>query len=480
MSKHVLSKSSFIRGVQCHKSLYLHKNRYFLRDPLPPEQLAKFRRGTDVGVLARQLFPGGIDCTPPTPFQYSRSVLQTLALIENNTSVIYEAAFIHNAVLVALDILVLKDGEWFAYEVKSSLEISDTFLLDAALQYHVITGTGIELAGISIIRLNKNYVRQGEIELGQLFTIEDVTGEVLSRQDYIANEIQEQLKVAVLPASPAIQVGPHCHRPYPCDFQGHCHKTIPKNSVLDWQWMSLEERYVLVKKKMYLAGDIPEDHFSNPIQQMKWKAHLKNEPFINPEAGKALIDNISYPLFLLKAYYQRPAVPLADGTGPYYHLPIQISVSELVNVDTGTVIEHFYVRSAKNPLEAFCNILSVLQSSTKTFLVYDDTWLKQLIETSLECNKKDGEVNVIDLSEVIRQGFYYHPATNGVMDFLQWKNVFSVETAANHPIFAKDVFAGIDFTNMPDETHAIQVYIKKAEASAEYCIRAMKALLQLF
>jgi hypothetical protein len=58
----ILSKSTFIRGLQCEKSLYLHKKRPFLRDRLSPEQLAKFSRGTNVGVYAQELFPGRGRC----------------------------------------------------------------------------------------------------------------------------------------------------------------------------------------------------------------------------------------------------------------------------------------------------------------------------------------------------------------------------------------------------------------------------------
>ena len=54
-----LSKSQFIRGLQCHKSLWLYKNSPELR-PEPDEALqAVFGSGTEVGVLACGLFPGG-------------------------------------------------------------------------------------------------------------------------------------------------------------------------------------------------------------------------------------------------------------------------------------------------------------------------------------------------------------------------------------------------------------------------------------
>jgi hypothetical protein len=58
--KHVLSKSTYIRGVQCIKSLYLYNNNPELRDPLSKEQQAIFARGIDVGKIAQNLFPGGM------------------------------------------------------------------------------------------------------------------------------------------------------------------------------------------------------------------------------------------------------------------------------------------------------------------------------------------------------------------------------------------------------------------------------------
>jgi hypothetical protein len=226
-----LSKSTFIRGLQCHKSLYLHKKRSFLRDRLSPEQLAKFKRGTNVGVLARHLFPGGIDASPPTHFQTARAVVTTRELVDKNQPVIYEAYFSYNSVVVALDILEHKNGKWYGYEVKSSLAISETYLNDAALQYYVISNCGIELEDFSIIYMNKDYVLKGDLDLSQLFLSQSVLEEARSRQPMIAEEIAAQLQVVELPKSPAIDIGPHCNKPYPCDFQGHCWKHVHQNSI---------------------------------------------------------------------------------------------------------------------------------------------------------------------------------------------------------------------------------------------------------
>lgn len=45
------------------KAFFLYKNHPYLRDSLSKEKQLIFKRGTDVGIFAQQLFPGGIDVT---------------------------------------------------------------------------------------------------------------------------------------------------------------------------------------------------------------------------------------------------------------------------------------------------------------------------------------------------------------------------------------------------------------------------------
>jgi hypothetical protein len=56
-----LSKSLFLRGLQCHKSLYLHKYHPDLRDEMTEAQEALFQSGIEVGIYAQELFPNGVE-----------------------------------------------------------------------------------------------------------------------------------------------------------------------------------------------------------------------------------------------------------------------------------------------------------------------------------------------------------------------------------------------------------------------------------
>jgi len=178
---HLLSKSTYMRGRQCPKALWLYKNRRELLPPVDPARQAIYDSGTEVGLLAQQLFPGGVDCTPESARDFGQALEATRRAIAEGATVIYEAAFLHEGVLAALDILV-KDADavpagrqgWKAYEVKSSSSAKEYQWHDAALQAHVIEGCGIALADISIVHLNSRYVRHGPIDVRQLFSITSV------------------------------------------------------------------------------------------------------------------------------------------------------------------------------------------------------------------------------------------------------------------------------------------------------------------
>ncbi len=236
MEKHLLSKSTFIRSVQCLKSLYLHKRRPFLRDRISEEQLKKFRRGTNIGILAQDLFPGGTNLQPKSPSQYRKAVSATNEHIaQNEDFIIYEASFQADQILIILDILVKHEGKIHAYEVKSSKAISKTYLQDAALQYYVITNSGITIDDFSIIYVNENIDTENTKELSktdvaEIFIKQSVLEKVLELQPFIKSHIPKAKEALFLKHSPEIAVGPHCHSPYACDFIGHCWKNIKKDS----------------------------------------------------------------------------------------------------------------------------------------------------------------------------------------------------------------------------------------------------------
>jgi len=217
-----ISKSSYIRGKQCLKSLYLHKYFGKDRDPLPEERRLRFKAGHEIGFKAHQLFPGGINLAPPHATKYGAYSKLTQEYIQKSEPVLYEPSFIYEEVLVALDILVFDNG-WHAYEVKSSVQISDTYLQDAALQYHVITASGLRLKDFSIIHLTRHHKEiSGDEPADELFQITSVKENCINKNEEVRSAIEELRKILNAPGIPKIEMGEQCKKPYDCDFMGFC------------------------------------------------------------------------------------------------------------------------------------------------------------------------------------------------------------------------------------------------------------------
>ena len=270
MSTHLLSKSSFIKGLQCEKHLYLYKYHYDEMDELSEMQKAIFQRGTNVGELAQQLFPNGILATTGKPPDYNKGLIKTNDLIKQGQKVIYEATFRFNEVLSIADIIVkYEDGlsrrsaakpEWNIYEVKSSTSISETYLNDAALQYYVLSNAGLKINDFSIIYINNQYVREGDLDLNKLFNIESVLQLILPLQDFVIENVERFKNVIRNKTMPQIDIGEQCYTPYRCGFFNYCRKHIPADSIFDFSGMHLKKKFDLYREGIIKFDDVPGDY----------------------------------------------------------------------------------------------------------------------------------------------------------------------------------------------------------------------------
>ena len=316
---HILSKSTYIKGLQCEKALYFQKKHPYFRDKLSIEQKAKFQRGTDVGVLAHDYFPGGINMSPSSPSQFPQKVKETTENLSNpDVNVMYEAVFQYNDTLIMLDMLVRDGDKWLAVEVKSSLRLSDTYYNDAALQYYVLHGCQVPLSDFKLMYLNADYVKNGPIDVKQLFKLESVMDYVIEREAFVTENVERLKAVVALPHSPLVNIGTQCHNPYPCDFLGHCWKNIPKNSFLfitaldDETLFQLYFSGVNTHKKLLRQLD-PESEEAHQVEAARAYSYFIDYKTLYSLAPQPKPKSVAFLNLLL----YRPAVPELDGTKPY-------------------------------------------------------------------------------------------------------------------------------------------------------------------
>ena len=316
-----LSKSLYIRGLQCHKSLYLHKFHPELRDEVSDASAARLQGGKDVGAVAQQLFPGGVE-VPYEGLSISEQVAMTQKLMRSK-GVIYEASFSHDGIFVKVDILRKGRRGWEIYEVKASTKVKDVYLDDAALQYHVLNGIGINVDKVFIVHIDNSYVRTGELDVKGLFVKSEVTKEVVDKQTEVAAQIKAQRKM-LRGKLPKTDIGPYCSAPYECDFQGHCWQDVPEDSVFDLAGKGVD-KFDLYRNGIVRQKDIPRD-LLNAKQRQQVEATIRRRNTVDKKKVREFLSELWYPLCFLDFETFMPAVPLYAGTKPYQPIPFQYSL----------------------------------------------------------------------------------------------------------------------------------------------------------
>ena len=147
-----ISKSKFVAGVQCLKRLYWQVHEPELAAEPDAAVEAIIEQGREVGLLARQLFPGGVEVDGSGGLD--EAIRRTRELIANpEAAAIFEGAFEHGDVVVRVDILQRrKDGRWRLVEVKSTADLKNHHLEDVAIQARVVSRSGVDLASVCLAR----------------------------------------------------------------------------------------------------------------------------------------------------------------------------------------------------------------------------------------------------------------------------------------------------------------------------------------
>ena len=330
-----LSKSLLLKGLQCPKALWLAKNPPAFEFPPQPDLEARYRAGTEVGLLAQQLFPGGTE-VPFAGLSVAEQVARTRELIAGGAAVIYEASFVFDGIFVKVDILVRDGAAWEIFEVKMATAVKEVNLDDVAIQYYVLTRSGLAVSRSFLVHIDNSYLRRGALEVQRLFAAEEVSAAVLERQPKLPEAVAA-LRETLRGGEPAIDIGPWCHDPYDCDFIPYCWQHIPENSIFDLRGNGVK-KFDLYRRGIVRFEDIPLAEL-NPAQRQQVETTLEQKDLVNPERVKAFLATLWYPLCHLDFETFNSPIPLFDATRPYQQVPFQFSVHLLPAA--GAAPQHF-------------------------------------------------------------------------------------------------------------------------------------------
>ena len=213
-----ITKTDFMRGMQCRKMLWLDRHRPELR-VVPPETQARLDAGNDFGDRAMGMFGPYEEMTvyrPGTRIPDKKKMAENTARhLALGTPVLCEAAFLNYNNYCAADILRKTETGYDLYEVKNCPEVHEQFIRDAAFQYYIITRCGVKIERICI-------VTHGPEEEHPFVPVE-ITGQAKAYYSWINDNIWDLNRMQKQREEVMTEPGEQCTHPYECWYYGYCH-----------------------------------------------------------------------------------------------------------------------------------------------------------------------------------------------------------------------------------------------------------------
>lgn len=409
-----ISKSDYVLGLKCPNALWFKK---FKPEIEQHKNTTVLERGTAVGELACEKFPGGVQITAK-PWE-AAALTQTQNAIENNSAYIYEATFsTQNDEYCAVDILANNnDGTWDIIEVKSTKTPHEYHFLDISFQKYVLEQCGIKVKNCFILTLDSEYVRHGPLDVKALFKLNDANDKL---QDFETVR-QNVARIKSILAGPELGIAvskTKCNMFYECPYKHYCWSNIPDYSVFNAFRASVADQLY----SLYGADleNIPPELYTKQLHSGDIEAFLTNTEIIDKTILNDFIKQLTWPLYFLDYESFMPAVPMFDNSHPYQQICFQFSL-HVQRVPNGELEHYEYLHNdaSCDPRPGLIRQLVKSIGQTGSVIVYNKSFEvprnNEMARDFPEYATQLSAINerVVDLLEPFRCRGLYRPCQNG-------------------------------------------------------------------
>ncbi len=355
MQPPLVSKTDFLIWRDCPKNAWLKKHRpdIFYASELSDFDKAIIETGNDVEVAARLLFPTGVLIEG----RGEEAQARTQELLKSKAPTIFQAVFIKDGFMAAVDVLKYDapSDSCRLIEIKASNEVKeDWHPHDLAFQFALLRNCGLNVSSASIMHLNPEYVRQGELELVKCFRETDLTAII---KDLVPQIEEEMARAKAYLTDPKeAKAGCDCvykTRSNHCTTFAFSNPSIPEYGVHDLSRISKKKLTDLIDSGIYLLEHIPEDFELSPNQKNQVDLAARAVPLIRNDFIKDELDKLQFPLYFLDYETFACALPRFDGFCTYQHIPFQYSLHVLKEPGSEPIHKEFLHLDRDDPSPHF-------------------------------------------------------------------------------------------------------------------------------
>ena len=406
-----LSKSRYCSAIQCLKMLWLRTNKPECFDESCMNE-AVLANGNMVGDLAMGLFGDFVEI----PFgDLSDMIRWTEEEIQKGTPIIAEASFAVDDLFCSVDILRFvgpKDVE--IYEVKSSTSLHPIYYHDVAYQTHVLSLCGFQVHRCCLVHLNSAYVREGDLDLNELFTIEDLTDQIYGMLPEVPKNIERIRAYMQQDEEPTDDIGPYCTDPYDCGYWGYCTRALPTPNVFDVARLQGKKKYqlyydgIISFEALHTCGALSAAQYQQVDHEV-----LNLPPAVDAKSIQGFMKKLSFPLYFLDFESFQPPVPPYDGSRPYQQIVFQYSLHYLESEDGDLKHTEFLAYPGGDPrralAEQLCQDIPLDVCTTAYNMSFEKTRIRELAELypDLAAHLMNIHDHIVDLMVPFQKKWYY-------------------------------------------------------------------------
>jgi hypothetical protein len=417
MQPPVISKSRYLAGLQCPKLLWYHFNQPDAFPPIDAATQALFDQGAQVGTLAKRLFPNGLEIGAGVIAKDAVDLLSRAAL--SSRLPLFEAGFVTGCAYARADVLVpVGRAQWDVVEVKGTTKAKDVHVSDLALQRHVYEGAGLSIRRCSVMHLDPEYVRRGEIDPRKLFAKTDLTNDVDEVVGSVGRDLKKMVRILGQQRPPKVEIGPQCSDPYECPLQAMCWRAVPKHSVFTLTHVG-PQAFDWFHEGIARLQDLPRDTAVNAKQEIQLRAIRNRRAQVDRDALREFLASLEYPLHFIDFETINPAIPIWDATSPYQQVPFQFSL-HIVSSPGGKPVHHaFLADGTADPRPEILARLKRRLGQRGSIVAYNASFEKNVLRACGAAYPAfapwwtKAEHRVVDLVQPFRSFHYYHPDQRG-------------------------------------------------------------------
>ena len=478
----LLTKTDFILYRDCAKNVWIkwHKSEEYAKFEVSEFEKSLGVMGNEVEELARKMFPGGYLIGRRSDGAQEL----TKKLIAEHTPVIFQAVFATDKYLAATDVLKWNPeaNAYDLYEIKmsSTKEIEEDeeieegkpekvnkkreeqYEYDLAFQTNVAKHCGVIIHNKYLLRLDKKYIKVGELNLTKLFIETDKTDKI---NEVFQSVTMTEMENAYEYLSKTEKPAEHCDCYYTRGRRAHCtsfsyiNPNLPTFSVEDTSPYSVHDLNRIGNSKPFLKAlldrgilrvdEVPEHEIPKPSKTKDGKegkprklnqvrVYKSKKPIVEISSIKKELESLKFPLYFLDYETYPVAVPLFNGYHPYQNIVFQYSLHVLTEEDAKNGLEpkHFeFLLLEGDPVDRIAESLRQNIGDTGSvvswFKKFENARNREIADMVVDRVRSEFVRSLVgrtyDLMDIVENQYYVHHGFKGSSSIKKVQEVLASE-----------------------------------------------------